>query len=137
MKCDRGLSETVSVILIMGMVLILAIVIAAFVLGVNIIPQNPAYIAVDIQKVPVSGTEAISIFHRAGDTASLKNITDQQQYVLSFYVDTTSGSYRVQPPSGVDIFSPGTTLFVYNTSTGIYKLTNNSTDLVSAPPRSA
>jgi len=134
MKCDRGLSETVSVILIIGMVLILAIVIAAFVLGVNIIPQNPAYIAVDIQKVPVSGTEAISIFHRAGDTASLKNITDQQQYVLSFYVDTTSGSYRIQPPSGLDIFRPGTTLFVYNTSTGIYKITNNSADLVSAPP---
>jgi len=134
MKRDHGLSETVSVILIMVMVLILAIVIAAFVLGVNIIPQNPAYIAVDIQKIPVSGTEAISIFHRAGDTASLKNITDQQQYVVSFYADTTSGSYRLQPPSGVDTFSPGATLFVYNTSTGIYKITNNRADLVSASP---
>ncbi len=134
MKRDQGLSETVSVILIIGMVLILAIVIAGLVLGVNIIPQNPAYIAVDIQKIPVSGTEVISIFHRAGDAASLKNITDKQQYVLSFYVDTTSGSYRLQPPSGVDIFSSGTTLFVYNTSTGIYKITNNSADLLSAPP---
>ena len=137
MKRENGVSETVSVILIIVMVFILAIVIAALVFGANIIPEKSAYIAVDIQKIPVSGTESISIFHRAGETASLKNITDQQKYVMSFYVDTPSGSYRVQPPSGLNIFSPGTTLYVYNTSAGIYNITNNPADLVSAPPRSA
>ena len=112
MTRDNGISEVVSVSLIVVMVFVLAIVVAVSFMGLNIIPQKSAYLAVDIQKTPVSGTEAISIFHRAGDVASLKNITDQQQYVLSFYVDTTSGSYRIQPPSGLDIFSPGTTLFV-------------------------
>jgi hypothetical protein len=133
MQRDHGISETVSVILIIGMVLILAIVIAVFVLGANIIPQNTAYMSVDMQKIPVSGTEVISIFNRAGDAVSLKKITDTQKYAVSFYVDTPSGSYRVQPPSDVDTFKPGTTLFVYNTPTGLYKITNNPADFVSAP----
>ena len=125
----------ITVILIIAMVFILVIIVAVSFLGVNIFQQKSAYISVDIQNISRSGNEFIQIVHRGGDTAYL-NMTGQQ-YAMGVYVDTTSGSYRIQPPSGVDKFSPGTTLFVYNTIPGLYKITNNPADLaVAAPPTS-
>jgi hypothetical protein len=131
MKRDQGISETISSILIIVMVLTLAIVVIGLLLSVNIFQQKSATIAVDIQKSSVSGKEVIQIFNRAGDTAYV-NMTGQQQNAMCVYVDTTSGSYRIQPPSGVNTFCPGTTLYIYNTMTGIYKITNNSADLADA-----
>jgi hypothetical protein len=131
MNDSYGFSESVSVILILVMVAILGIAIGAIVFGVTTIPQATALIAVDMQKTSVSGHDAISMFHRAGETAVL---IPQQQSTLAIYADTASASYRVQPPAGIDTFSPGSTLYLYKVAPGQYAITSNPADLSAALP---
>ena len=93
MKRDHGISENISVILIIAMVVILAIIVAVSLMGFNILQQKSAYISADINKQTLSsGKEVISVFNRGGDTAYL-NADSQPQYQMSVYVDdTTMGS---------------------------------------------
>ena len=93
MKRDHGISENISVILIIAMVVILAFVVALSLMGFNIFQQKSAYISADINKQTLSsGKEVISVFNRGGDTAYL-NADSQPQYQMSVYVDdTTMGS---------------------------------------------
>jgi len=133
MKRDHGISETISVILIIAMVVILAFVVALSLMGFNFFQQKSAYISADINKQTLSsGKEVISVFNRGGDTAYM-NATGQQQYQMSVYVDdTTMGSVQVQPTSGVDKFSPGSTFFIYYNSSSGYDITDNPANLGAA-----
>ena len=52
---------------------------------------------------------------------------------MSVYVDdTTMGSVQVQPTSGVDKFSPGSTFFIYYNSSSGYDITDNPANLGTA-----
>ena len=133
MKRDHGISETISVILIIAMVVILAFVVALSLMGFNFFQQKSAYISADINKQTLSsGKEVISVFNRGGDTAYM-NASGQPQYQMSVYVDdTTMGSVQVQPTSGVDKFSPGSTFFIYYNSSSGYDITDNPANLDAA-----
>ncbi len=133
MKRDHGISENISVILIIAMVVILAIIVAVSLMGFNILQQKSAYISADINKQTLSsGKEVISVFNRGGDTAYL-NAAGQPQYQMSVYVDdTTMGSVQVQPTSGVDKFSPGSMFFIYYNSSSGYDITDNPANLGAA-----
>lgn len=133
MNNDQAVSEIIGTILIIILVVALTAVIAALFMGlINLTPKS-AFIAVDMNKTTTSGKEVISMFNRGGDTAYLDS-TGQQRYQVGIYVnDTTKGNYRVQPPPGVNAFSPGTTLLVfYNSSAGNYTISNSPADLASA-----
>jgi hypothetical protein len=133
MKRDHGISENISVILIIAMVVILAFVVALSLMGFNIFQQKSAYISADINKQTLSsGKEVISVFNRGGDTAYL-NADSQPQYQMSVYVDdTTIGSVQVQPTSGIDKFSPGSTFFIYYNSSSGYDITDNPANVGAA-----
>jgi hypothetical protein len=132
MQAERALSEIISVALILILVVLMAVIFAAFFFGmINLTPKS-AYISVDMTRQTTSGKEVISLFNRGGDTSYL-NATGQQLYSLCLYVDdTTMGSIRVPTPSGTNPFGPGASYFVYyNSSTG-YNMTNNAARLGAA-----
>jgi hypothetical protein len=130
MPHDRALSETISIILILLLVLVLAIVAAALFLGQIHLEQKTAYIAANISSQTLSGKNILTVFHRAGDEADL-NWTGKALYTLGVYVDTSAGSNRTLPMTPGMVFKPGTTLYVFNTTSG-YRVTTNSADLAAA-----
>ena len=129
MPNDRAISESVSIILIISLVVILFIVLAALFLGEIHLEQKTAYIMANISSQTLADKNILTVFHRAGDAAEL-NQTGRAYHTLAVYVDTLSGSNRTQPVSPI-VFQPGTTLYIYN-STGGYRATTNAADL-SAP----
>jgi FlaG/FlaF family flagellin (archaellin) len=72
MHNERSLSDTISVILIIFMVLVLAIVIMVLVFGTSLFQQKSAFIAPDISNQTIDGKNVIRIFHRGGEVAGLK-----------------------------------------------------------------
>lgn len=133
MKNDQAVSEIIGTILIIILVVALAAVIAALFMGLIDLTPKSAFIAPDIsgQTVPVKNGGKINIvqmYNRGGDTATL-DLSGQGQYPMSVWVDTSSGSYRAVPAPGVNLFSPGTNLYVYsgtgNYQSGGYQITNN------------
>ncbi|HII98394.1 MAG TPA: hypothetical protein HA272_03830 [Methanoregula sp.] len=129
MPNDRAISESVSIILIISLVVILFIVLAALFLGEFHLEQKTAYIMTNLSSEKISGKNVLTVFHRAGDAAEL-NQTGRAHYTLAVYVDTLSGSNRTQPVGPI-VFQPGTTLYIYNSSMG-YRATTNPAAL-SAP----
>ncbi len=89
MKSDHAISETVSVILIIFMVLILAIVVAGLIFGANIFQQKSALIVSDIKNQTFNSKNVISVFHRAGDEVYINSsLTGIQE--MGIYVDNRS-----------------------------------------------
>jgi len=129
MKSDHAISETVSVILIIFMVLILAIVVAGLLFGANIFQQKSALIVSDIKSQTFNSKNVISVFHRAGDEVYINSsLTGLQE--MGIYVDNRSYSWRAQPVLGLNTVKPGTTLFIYyNASKNIYRITSNAATL--------
>jgi hypothetical protein len=130
MKNEQALSEIVSVILILSLVVITVGILMSTFLGMALVLQRSALIAVDITDPEIEEKGFISICNRGGDTGCL-NQTGQRDNPIGIYLDTASGSYRAQPVYGLDLFSPGATLYVYN-SYGTYKITSNLIDLHSS-----
>jgi hypothetical protein len=130
MKSDRALSEIIATTLIIVLVVILVAIIGGLLAGFINLTEKSAYIAVDISIQTINTKNVIVLFNKAGDTAYL-NTASQGQYMMSVWIDNTSGSYRALPLRGVDTFSPGTTLFVYYNRTGGFNITNKNTDIAS------
>ncbi len=127
MSRDHAVSEVIGTMLIVFLVILLAAVIVSLFLGLIDLTDKSAYIAPAIGKEEISGKTVVSIYNRGGDTAFLNGTG---RYSMSVYIDTSSGSSKANPVSTVSAFPPGSTLLVYN-SAGGYKLTGNSTDLLS------
>ncbi|MDP3563843.1 MAG: hypothetical protein Q8R70_05080, partial [Methanoregula sp.] len=125
MKSDHAISETISAILIILMVLTLAIIVTGMILGANIFQQKSALIASDIKSQTLNNKNFITVFHRAGDEVYL-NSSLTGLYEMGIYVDNKSYSWRVQPVLGLNTVKPGTTLFIYfNASKNTYRITTN------------
>ncbi|MCU0633189.1 MAG: type IV pilin [Methanolinea sp.] len=137
---DAGVNEVIASILMVALVIVLAIIIGSIVFGVIVLQPKSAYIPPRVEVVNVSGVggqqQVISLYSRGGDQAFLQK-GDGVQYALGIYVETGSASYRVTPDPGVETFSPGQTLFIYNSSSG-FRATDNMTGkaLTPLPPGS-
>lgn len=126
MKNDPAISETVSVILMIFMIVILAIAVAVLLFGANLFQQKSALIAVDIKSQTLYDKSVITVFHRAGDEVYL-NSSLTGLHELGIYMDNKTSSSRAQPVLGLNTVKPGTSLFVYyNTSKNVYRITDNS-----------
>jgi len=119
-----------SVILITSLVVIIAGILLVTVLGMVVVPQKTAFIAIDITDPEIGNKGFIRICNQGGDTGCL-NQTDHEDNPIGIYLDTASGSHRALPVLGLDLFSPGETLYVYNRY-GTYKITSNLIDLQSS-----
>lgn len=129
MKNEHALSEIFATILIIGLVIVLVGIVVILSSDIVSLTEKPAFITMDISSQNLSTKNIITVFHRAGDEAYL-NASDQGQYEVGVYIDTSSISPRAQPVLGVNIFRPGSTLFVYNTTNG-YRITDSSVSLSS------
>jgi len=130
MNNEQALSEIVSVILITSLVVIIAGILLVTVLGMVVVPQKTAFIAIDITDPEIGNKGFIRICNQGGDTGCL-NQTGHEDNHIGIYLDTTSGSHRALPVLGLDLFSPGSTLYVYNRY-GTYTITSNLIDLQSS-----
>lgn len=127
MKNERAMSESIGVVLMIGLVVVFVAVIAAIFLGLIDITPKSAFIAPDIEKQTISGKNSIRIYNKGGDTATL-NVSGQGHYVMGVYIDSSTGSTRAIPLSQTSQFRPGDTIYVYNSIIG-YQITNNISDL--------
>ncbi|GAB6284262.1 MAG: hypothetical protein STSR0009_04610 [Methanoregula sp.] len=130
MNNEQALSEIVSVILIISLVVIIAGIFLVTILGMVVVPQKSAFIAIDITDPEIGNKGFIRICNQGGDTGCL-NQTDHEDNPIGIYLDTASGSHRALPVLGLDLFRPGETLYVYNRY-GTYKITSNLIDLQSS-----
>jgi large repetitive protein len=130
MKNDGAISETVSVIMIILMVLILAIVFTGLIFGANIFQQKSTFIVPDIKNQILYNKNVITLFHRAGDEVYL-NSSLTGLHELGIYIDNKSYSWRAQPVLDLNTtVKPGTTVFIYyNASRNTYRTTTNAATL--------
>jgi hypothetical protein len=125
MQNERSLSDTISVILIIFMVLVLAIIIMVLVFGANIFQQKSALVVTDFSNQTISGKNVIVIFDSAGDPVYL-NASLSGLHRMSINLDNKTSSWRAQPVPGLNTVNPGTTLYIYyNASRKIYQITAN------------
>lgn len=129
-----GISEIVSSVLIIILVIALAAVMAALFFGVLDLTGKSAFIAPNLEMQNIGGKNVIVMENRAGDTAFL-NVTGQRQYEMGAYVDTASGSVRATPVGSEDAFSPGSRLYLYD-STGGYRISGSLADISGSEVRS-
>lgn len=74
-RCDSGVSPVVGVILMVAITVILAAVIAAFVLGQSDIASTPqASVVIDIVATDVNSEYWVNLSHNGGDTFYLNDI---------------------------------------------------------------
>nr|WP_321506387.1 PKD domain-containing protein [uncultured Methanoregula sp.] len=123
------MSENLTIGLIIVMGVALSITVVVLLLGGEIIQQKSAFISAGIDQLTPSEKNVIQLSHKGGDSASLNS--DALLYSMDIFIDTSSGSYLLLPPSGVDTFKPGTNLYIYN-NTGVYTLTSERTVATSA-----
>jgi hypothetical protein len=114
---QEGMSEVVGTILIIVLVIAVAVIMASQFLGFFNLLGKSAYIAPEVKVVNVSGVQAISLYSRGGDVASL-NTSGQAAYELGLYVDTPESSDKVVYGPGLAYFGPGDTLYIYRTPAG-------------------
>ncbi|MBP1929778.1 hypothetical protein J2741_002374 [Methanolinea mesophila] len=114
-----AVSEVVGTILIIVLVIAVAIIMASQFLGFFNLLGKSAYIAPEIKVVNVSGVQAISLYSRGGDVASV-NASAQAAYRLGLYVDTPERSDMVKYDPSLTYFGPGDTLYIYRTPAGYY-----------------
>lgn len=127
MQNDRALSEAVSTVLIVSLIVILVAVVAALFLGDIRLEQKTAYIMTNLSSETIAGKNVLTVFHRAGDAADL-NRTGQAYHTIGVYVDTIAGTNRTRPVGPDIAFKPGTTLYIFNSTEG-YRVTTSPSDL--------
>lgn len=129
---QNAVSEVVGTILIVALVIVVALIMASLFLGFFNLLGKSAYIAPEVKVVNVSGVQAISLYSRGGDVASL-NTSGQAAYQLGLYVDTPESSDMVTYAPGLTYFGPGETLYIYRTPAG-YVAVDNLTGVTGALP---
>ena len=127
-KKESAVSPVISIILILVLVVALSGIVFIYVSGMISNITKPTFIAPDIDVTQYYGKNTVTLKNLAGDTIYL-NVNHLHNNKMGVYIDTPSGTYRANPVPGVDQFSPGTQLIVYNTDTG-YQITQNAADLV-------
>jgi hypothetical protein len=128
---DRGLEESVSVILVVILVIALAAIIASIVFGLAIFYPKSAYIAVQTESKNVTPDNwYLSVFHMNGDAAYLNHtVSTNEGMPVDFQFTTPSGVSVIalpDPADGPETWNPGDTLYVYNKS-GLLEVTKNET----------
>ena len=127
---EHGLSETVSVALMVFLVIALAAVIGSIVFGLVIFYPKSAYIPVQTEVKNVSPDNwYLSVFHMNGDAAYL-NLSGKNEGMPVYFQFTTPAGGTVRslpdPSDGPATWKPGDTMFVYNQSNRIWVAKNES-----------
>jgi PKD repeat protein len=122
---EDGVSEVLDETLILVMGLLCAAVVMIVIFGVLPPLQNTAYVIPQFGIKNVSGSSAIYLFDRGGDTVYF-NATPLTYHKAALYVDTSAGTFTAVPSPGVNIFRPGDLVYLYYTGSG-FIITNNLT----------
>ncbi len=126
MPCEKAVSETVSVIVVLSLVVILSLVVAAIFFGDLHLQQKTALVTTDVANKTLDKINVFTVFHRAGDNLYLGSSAGGM-YELGIYIDNRTNSTRARPVSGLNTVKPGDTLYVfYNKSRNAYCVTTDA-----------
>jgi PGF-CTERM protein len=134
MNDERAVSEMISVVLIIFLVIAMAALVFLLSSGVLSNLTKPTFIAPKISAQTISGKNTIDLFNRGGDTLYL-NVPHLHYNEMGVFIDTPQGSFRARPLPGVDQFSPGTRLYIFK-EPDAYRITDNPADLASPSAQS-
>jgi hypothetical protein len=116
---DSGVSELISAVLAVILVIALAAIIGAIFLGWAIPMQKTAYIATQATPVNISNASAVQLFLAQGETVSLAPST---AYGLPVKFSLTNGSATVYmvplPGTASHGWKPGTSLILFRNASG-------------------
>jgi hypothetical protein len=130
-----GVSEIISQVLIVILVIAISAVIGAIVFGLPQLLQRTPYIAPDYEVLgPVGNETAVSILHLEGDPVYFWNTSGGEGIapVEFTIVDPTGGPYSVRvDPEGGTSWHPGDFIYFYKVDDG-YHLTRNRTHAISS-----
>lgn len=119
MPSDEAISETVSVILVISLIVILFIITAALLFGNLSFQQKSAFVKAEIANQTLRTIDVFTLFHEAGDDFSLLNSSSGRNQ-LAIYIDNKTGSRRALPEPDLLIIKPGAVLYIY------YSLSENA-----------
>jgi FlaG/FlaF family flagellin (archaellin) len=119
---EDGASELLDETLIIAMGLVLAVVVGMMVFGLLPMVEKSAYMIPKFGVGSLSGTTFITMDHRSGDPVDF-SAQPESKHSAVLYVDTQGGSFTAVPVTGLSLFNPGDTLYVYYTGSG-FVLTN-------------
>jgi large repetitive protein len=130
MHTERALSDIVSTILIISLIIILALVTFLMFYGQMPFQQKSALVASEIKNDTIAMKNVITIFHRAGDEFHL-NSSLTGLHEMSINIDTWNTSWRAEPVQSLDTVKPGSRLIVYyNASKKVYQVTTSASDVM-------
>ena len=129
---DQGLTEVVSIALMVILVIALAAIIASIVFGLVVFFPKSAYIAVQTEAKNASPDNwYLLVFHMNGDAAYLNHTlsTNDGMPVDFQFTNATMGTFipKPDPADGPATWKPGDTLFVYRDQSGYVWVTKNET----------
>ncbi len=127
---ERGVSNVAASILIIILVVFLAVIAYFVFFSASPLQEKSAYIVPDFGTETLYTKNFIVLFHRGGDAVSL-GTAGLAGRKLNVYIDTSSGSFPVEPVAGLDQFRPGSTVYIYYTTSG-YQMTSDSSSLSAA-----
>jgi hypothetical protein len=125
LKTEDAINEIIGETLILGLIVLIAVILAVTVFG-HVLPiDKSAYVATQFGTKVVAGKTVITAYDRGGDPVYF-NATPLAKYHAAFYVDTALGSFKAQPVSSIQVFKAGDTVYLYYTGTG-FVLSNTLT----------
>jgi PKD repeat protein len=128
MTSDRAISDTVSIILIVCLLLIATIVAWSFFAGFEGLLKNNLNIAESVHDFnTTANAHAILLFHQGGDRGLLNATGVQSYHPLSFTLISPSGVVVSTTPSPLiadPVWRPGGSVYLYRDSTGYHLIDN-------------
>lgn len=115
---EEAVSEVLDETLIIALGIVCAVITVMLVFGALPALQKSAYIVPQYGLRNVSGGSVIYLFDRGGDPVYFTD-TPNATYRVNVYVDTTAGSFRAIPVSGLESFRPGDLVFLCYTGSGV------------------
>lgn len=128
-----GFSSFFSVLLIILLVVFLTVIIAALVFGMLPLQGKTGFVVPGVDSIPVQGQDVLLIQHKGGDTFLLNTSSSSSFPVISFAIETKTGTEkaRIAPSVNKYSFAPSDTLYIYHTRNGYF--TTDAESKVSAP----
>jgi PKD repeat protein len=128
MQTDRAISESISVILIICLLLIAAILCWSFFFGYQSLLKKNINIAESAEDISTSvNAHAIRLLHQNGDTGSLNATGSQNYHPVKFTLISPSGAVVFATPSPLitdRVWQPGDSVYLYRDSTGFHVIDN-------------
>jgi hypothetical protein len=125
---DKAISEIISIILILSLVVVLTMLSGVFLFGMVKPVAKTGYLVPSAAIINPGGVDTVWLQDRGGDTFSLNQTPKTSYYNLGITIEANNTVSRagLAPSLKGTIFAPGNQVFIYTSGTG-YLVTDNIT----------